>query len=198
MSLLNDLFPRPGELRNRDADAILAALRMALASGAADGLPDWAPPLADRMRQAEAKIAAGEPVKRMAELIALAQFGAGSLGRAVAEASGSSAEAASCESLFVAELLAAVAAPASAVPHLVPPDAGSGDPAVAREAILGRAEQALASAATPATDAALSRFRKRRAAFCARRIARLRRGHPTGAPGVSDRAAVALSLAFGR
>jgi hypothetical protein len=198
MSFLTDLFPQPGELKRPEADAILFALRTALATGTADGLPGWALPLADRMRQAEAKIAAGEPVKRMAELIALAQFGAGSLGRAVAEASGSSAEAPACESLYVAEFLASVASPRSASPHLVPPDPGSGDPAAARAAILGRADQALASAAAPGTDPALSRFRKRRAAFCARRIARLRRGHPTGAPGLWDRAAVALSLAFGR
>lgn len=191
MSLLTDLFPRPGELRDRDADAALAALGVSLSAGTPEGLPGWAVPLAERMRQAEAKIAAGEPLKRTAELIALAQFGSGSLGRAVAEAFGAPADAAACESLLVAEFLASVAAGTGNNSGLVPPDA-------TRASILDRAEQALAAATASAPHPATVRFRRRRAAFCVRRIRRLRRGHPTGAPGLWDRLAVALSLALGR
>jgi hypothetical protein len=197
MSLLSDLFPQPGALRRPDADAVLAALRDALSSGPL-ALPDWAVPLAERMRQAEAKIAAGEPLKRTAELIALAQFGAGSLGRAIAGACGAPADAPACESLLVAEFLVSVAAPRSGVPALVPPDTAAGDPAAAWAALLDRAAQALAAAEVPGADPGLRRFRRRRAAYCARRIARLRLGHPTGAPGLRDRIAVALALLLGR
>lgn len=203
--MISDLFPRPGELRDRHADAAVAALAAAVSQDAAGPVDPRLVPYVERIRQAEQKIAAGLPVKRIAELMALLQFGAGSAGRAVADACGASEAVGACEAQFIADGLVSIVARSPDMPHIVPDDlrrrhAGDGDANDALDAalrdLLGRAAAALPAPAASG-HRGLDLFLARRAALCARRIARLRRRGPRSGRGeltAVDRAFVRLRL----
>ena len=86
MNLLTDLFPPADEFSDRHVNAALSAVRLALASGDRSDLTVEQRGLVDRMDQASTKIASGTDLSRISELMSLAQFGAGSIGLAVADA----------------------------------------------------------------------------------------------------------------
>lgn len=122
MNLLTDLFPPADEFSDRHVNAALSAVRLALASGDRSDLTVEQRGLVDRMDQASTKIASGTDLSRISELMSLAQFGAGSIGLAVADACRDDRARQACEALFVARFLIVAILEAGAYANLIPGD----------------------------------------------------------------------------
>lgn len=197
MNLILDLLPPAGSLDDETADAMVARAAAALESGETADLPEKAATAIDRMRQAADKIASGERLRRLGELITLAQFGAGSAALLVSDACGDAGAARRCEGCFIGYFLTDVVARAKTHSHLIPAEldrtAGS---APDYEALFQRANDAMQ---TPGqvSHRGLGRFLARRSATTRRHISRLRRygpDSPRAAVTAVDRWLVSLSL----
>lgn len=133
MDLVADLFPPDKALSDPAAGATLAALRTALAAGDLSALDAGQQALAERIGQATQKIASGTEIKRVSELMTLAQFGPGSIGAALAQAYDDEPSAPAAEALFVARFLVETVLVAAHAPALLPGD-------LLKEHHLGRAD----------------------------------------------------------
>ncbi|MEX2453440.1 MAG: hypothetical protein WD470_01985 [Rhodospirillaceae bacterium] len=212
MTILEDLFPDPGELESEAVRTAMARLAAAASGGPEPTEPAELASCAGHVRQAGSKIAAGTALKRMSELLSLAQFGAAPVGRAIAIASRETGDVRALEALFTAEFLVAVVAGAPACPQLLPEDLRARHGAApgyrsgpemraVLDDLLDRAADVVARAAAETVSPTNAGFVRRRSALCARRISRLRRVDPAdGRTALSrfDRLAVRLRLAFSR
>lgn len=188
-----DLLPPPGSLGDADAEAAIAQAADAFAASGAPDLPEPVAGWIARMRQAADKIESGAQIRRTGELIALAQFGAGSTGLLVGDACRDPGAAPRCEGCFIGHFLVDVAKRANEMPTLMPPD-------VAPQELFRRAEEAMRTPG-PVTHPGLRRHLARRNALAARQIARLRRfpaGHRRAALTALDRLAVRIALLLRR
>ena len=192
MKPLQTLFPARGALSDEAADrAIAAAVRAFVADEPSAGaeLSGPAAGCVERMRQAASKIASGVPLRRMGELITLAQFAAAPVGTLVSDACRDPAAAARCEGCFTAFFLIDVAGNVDSAPQMLPADVSARD-------VLDRAAAALR---TPGhvEHKGLRRYLARRSARARRRIARLRKygpGHPKAELGRLDAFLIAIRL----
>jgi hypothetical protein len=122
MNLVTDLLPPTTELADTNAMIVLSALRRALETGDRSGLSQDQLSFAERIEQANAKIASGSGIARISELMTLAQFGAGSVGAAVAYAFDDPGAGPAMQSLFTSQFLTRVVMSAQEFPHLIPGD----------------------------------------------------------------------------
>ncbi|MFT7571206.1 MAG: hypothetical protein ACI9JL_002245 [Paracoccaceae bacterium] len=122
MDLVADFFPPSNGLSDAAARAKLEALRAALDSGDVSALDDRQQAFAERIAQATQKIGSGTEIKRVSELMTLAQFGPASIGAAVAQACDDEPSQPVAEALFVARFLVEVVFAAARAPALLPDD----------------------------------------------------------------------------
>lgn len=122
MKLVTDLLPPAKGLADANAAIALSALRRALETGDRSGLSQDQLSFAERIDQANAKIASGTGIVRISELTTLAQFGAGSIGAAVADAFDDPGASAAMQSLYTSQFLTRVVLSARDFPHLIPGD----------------------------------------------------------------------------
>lgn len=122
MNLVTDLFPAADEFSDWHVNAALSAVRQALESGDRSNLTNEQRGLVERMDQASTKIASGAELSRISELMSLAQFGAGSIGLAVADACRDDRARQACEALFVTRFLIVAILGAGASANLIPGD----------------------------------------------------------------------------
>lgn len=122
MSLWSDLLSET--LRHADGDALTALQNLEVAA-LTGHLSDMSGPLlayAERIGQAEDKVAGGADIARMSELLTLAQFGAGSMGSAVAAIYECAEAETGLESLFVSKFLTEIVLRRETCPALFPQD----------------------------------------------------------------------------
>lgn len=122
MNAITNLLPTTKRLGNKRAQETLFDLRAALETGDVSRLPDGLRDQAARMAQATTKIAAGAEIARISELMTLAQFGAGSLGTAVADAFEDPGAAPAMEALFISRFLIETVFASKQRPYLLPGD----------------------------------------------------------------------------
>lgn len=122
MDLVTDLFPPANGLSDAAARASLAGLRAAHDSGNVSALDDRQQAFVERIGQANEKIRSATEIKRVSELMTLAQFGPASIGAAVAQACDDEASQPVAEALFVARFLVEVVFAAAHIPTLLPGD----------------------------------------------------------------------------
>lgn len=122
MKFATDLLTDSAGGRNSDAEISLSAFRQALETGDHAGLTVEQRELAGRIAQATAKIDSGAEIARLSELTTLAQFAAGSAGKAVANAFDDPAGAPVLEGLMTARFLTRIVLSANRHPHLIPDD----------------------------------------------------------------------------
>lgn len=122
MDLVTDLFPPNNALADTAASARVAALRAALNGGDVSALDARQKALAERIDQARQKIASGTEIKRVSELMTLAQFGPASIGVAFAQACDDAPSEPIAEALFVARFLVEVTFAGTHAPALLPGD----------------------------------------------------------------------------
>lgn len=181
MNPISDFLPPAGTFGDAEAEARLDAIRGRLCGNVAAALPSDLAPLAERMSQADEKMRGGGDIARMSELIALAQFGAGSAGRAVAAVLGAPDAAGAAESIYIGSFLADVAGSPDLRNRLLPADLRqSGD----ISPLLRRATESL-SPGGYGRHPLLRRHLRRTAVFARRRVAKLAKYGPD-----SDRAAL--------
>ena len=105
MSLWSDIL---GEaLRHADGEALIALqnLEVAALTGHLSGMSGPLLACAERIRQAEEKVAADAEMARLSELLTTAQFGAGSIGSAIAAIYECPEATPGLEALFVSKFL---------------------------------------------------------------------------------------------
>ncbi len=122
MNLIANLVPEPGALSDKAADARITALGTALSSGDYSVLDENLRPYAERIGQATRKTGSGAEIARISELMTLAQFGAASVGAAVARACNDAKAEPLAEALLVARFLVEVVFEAPRSPALLPGD----------------------------------------------------------------------------
>jgi hypothetical protein len=122
MDALTNLLPTTKRLGNKRAEEILSGFRTALETGDESRLPDGLRDQAVRIAQASEKIAAESEIALISELMTLAQFGAGSLGAAVADAFDDLGAAPALEALLISRFLIEVVFAAKQSPFLLPGD----------------------------------------------------------------------------
>lgn len=190
MNLVTDLLPPPATLKDRDAESALSGVVRALAAGDTSGLSAEQQSHVDHMMQAIAKIGSGSEIGRVSELLALAQFGAGSAGAVVADAFSDRGALPAIQSVMISRFLVSVVLNAQHYPHLVPGDMlrtrriergrlSWPDTAPVYRALLDRAHQAAASGTRDAISS--PRLRKlfdRQRALTFRQIAKLQDRNP--------------------
>ena len=122
MSLWSDLLSEA--LRHAKGDALIALqnLEVAAMTGHASGMSGTLLAYAERIMQAEEKAAAGANVARMSELLTMAQFGAGSIGGAIAAIYESPDTVPRLEALFVSRFLVEIVLQRESYPGLYPDD----------------------------------------------------------------------------
>ena len=185
MDPIADLLPPPGALADPKADAFIARLRQSFAARQPGEIEAAFSGWLERMAQAREKIEARTQIARPAELISLAQFGAGSAGRLAAIACEDEEAASVCERLFVGLFLVEIVGNPESLGFLVPrktsKDGAAGsaaaDSAPANEEILRRAAEALGPTAG-IRHRGLRRHLLRRAALARRRIRKIRKYGP--------------------
>ena len=104
------------------ADPTIDGFKAAVLSGAIDDLPGPLADLAGRIVQARQKIDDGQPIANLSDLFTTAQFGAGSIGGAIALILDEPEGAQFCEALCIARYLVAISIAAEDAPHLFPQD----------------------------------------------------------------------------
>lgn len=204
-----DLIPDPAELSQAASRDAMERLRRAVEDETAASPSDMEP-AASHIRQATEKMASGATLRRMSEFGALAQFGAAPVGKILAAAQGAPYASPAFEALFSAEFFAACVLSYGEQPGLIPADlrARHGIAPEARDAaalrpvfddLLDRAMETLQATRALPRKCPEQAFLKRRAAYCARLIRRLRRGDPSDVdpgPTLYDRIVVALVVAL--
>ncbi|MEE2997728.1 MAG: hypothetical protein VX700_11365 [Pseudomonadota bacterium] len=105
MSLWSDLLTEA--LRHASGDTLgsLQRLEVAVRTGTVTRLESNLHFCVQRVEQANKKIAAGADIARMSELLTLARYGAGSIGKGVGEIFGATKIAPELEAIFVAKFL---------------------------------------------------------------------------------------------
>ncbi|PPR11373.1 MAG: hypothetical protein CFH41_00955 [Alphaproteobacteria bacterium MarineAlpha11_Bin1] len=105
MSLWSDLLIEP--MRNANGDTLVAIQRfkIAVTTGEVSGLENIIVSSVNRIRQAEEKIVAGVEIKLIGELLTLAQYGAGSIGKSISTIVGIPKSASQLEAIFIAKFL---------------------------------------------------------------------------------------------
>ena len=104
------------------ADPAIEAFKAAVLSGAIDDLPAPLAGLAGRIVQARQKIDSGGPIANVSDLFTIAQFGAGSIGAAIALILDEPEGAQFCEAVCIARYLVATSIAAEDAPQLFPRD----------------------------------------------------------------------------
>jgi hypothetical protein len=104
------------------ADPTIEAFKAAVLSGAIDDLPRPLANLAGRVVQARKKIDSGQSIANVSELFTTAQFGAGSIGAAIAHILDEPEVAQFCEAVCIAKYLVATSIAAEGAHHLFPRD----------------------------------------------------------------------------
>ena len=122
MDLITDLLPTTKRLGNQRAQEILSELRAALETVDVSRLPDGLRNQAARIAQATEKIRTGSEIVRISELMTLAQFGAGSIGAAVADAFEDPGAVPAMEALQISRFLVEVVFASKQSPYLLPGD----------------------------------------------------------------------------
>lgn len=122
MNFVTDLLPPATGLADENAAIALSALHRALETGDISGLSEDQRSFVERIDQASAKIASGAGIARISELMTLAQFGAGSIGAAVADAFNDPGASPAMQNLFTSRFLTRVVLSAQEFPHLIPGD----------------------------------------------------------------------------
>lgn len=122
MSLWSDLLAEA--LRHAHGDALIALqnLEVAAMTGHVSGLSGPLLAYADRIKQAEEKVSTGTNLARMSELLTMAQFGAGSIGGAIAALYDSPDDGPGLEALFISKFLTEIVLRRDAYPGLYPED----------------------------------------------------------------------------
>ena len=122
MNRITDLLPTTKRLGDKRAQEILSELRAALETGDVSRLSDGLRNQAARIAQATEKIVAGSEIVRISELMTLAQFGAGSIGAAVADAFEDPGAMRAMEALQISRFLIEVVFASKENPYLFPAD----------------------------------------------------------------------------
>lgn len=122
MDFVTNIVPDPSGLGDRDAETAMTAFLNAVKKGDAAGLPPAQQEFANRISQANAKIASGVEIARTGELMTLAQFGAGSVGGAIADVLGDPNAGPAFENLMTARFLMETVLSGARHPQLFPAD----------------------------------------------------------------------------
>lgn len=122
MSLMSDLLSKAQLRAQGDALHALQELEATALGGHISGMNDKLLDYAERLRQAEEKVASGAEIMRISELLILAQFGAGSIGSAIAAIYRSPSSATGLEALYVSRFLTELVVRRREYPALIPAD----------------------------------------------------------------------------
>ena len=122
MSLMSELLVKAQLHAKGDALHALQELEAAALSCHISGMNDKLLDYAERLRQAEEKVASGAEIMRISELLTLAQFGAGSIGSAIAAIYRSPSSATGLEALYVSRFLTELVVRRREYPALIPAD----------------------------------------------------------------------------
>lgn len=122
MSLWSDLLSEAQRHARGDALSALHRLEVAVMTGQTNGLDAPLLDCAERIGQAEQKVASGSEIVRMSELVTLSQFGAGSIGTAIAGIYDAPDAARTLEAMFVSKFLTELMLQRRAYPNLFPSD----------------------------------------------------------------------------
>ncbi|MGB0632387.1 MAG: hypothetical protein ACPGRZ_16985 [Alphaproteobacteria bacterium] len=122
MSLWSDLLLEAQRHAHGEALDALQRLQVAALTGQVSGMTGTLLDCAERIGQAEEKVSSGAEIARMSELLTLAQFGAGSIGSAVAAIYNAPESAPGLEALFVSKFLTELVLQRRTYPALFPAD----------------------------------------------------------------------------
>ncbi|GEM_PF-3221663 len=122
MSLMSDLLAKAQLHAKGDALHALQELEATALSDHISGMNDKLLDYAERLRQAEEKVASGAEIMRISELLTLAQFGAGSIGSAIAAIYRLPSSATGLEALYVSKFLTELVVRRREYPALIPAD----------------------------------------------------------------------------
>ena len=122
MSLIADLLAKAQLHAKGDALQVLQKLEVTVLSGHVSGMNDTLLNYAERLTQAEEKVVSGAEIMRISELLTLAQFGAGSIGSAIAAIYRSPSSATGLEALYVSRFLTELVVRRREYPALIPED----------------------------------------------------------------------------
>ena len=122
MSLISDLLAKAQLHAKGDALQVLQKLEVTVLSGHVSGMNDTLLNYAERLTQAEEKVVSGAEIMRISELLTLAQFGAASIGSAIAAIYRSPSSATGLEALYVSRFLTEVVVRRREYPALIPAD----------------------------------------------------------------------------
>ena len=122
MSLMSDLLAKAQLHAKGDALHALQEFEATANSGHVLGMNDKLLDYAERLRQAEEKVASGAEIMRISELLTLAQFGAGSIGSAIAAIYRAPSSATGLEALYVSRFLTELVVRRRDYPALIPAD----------------------------------------------------------------------------
>ena len=122
MSLISDLLAKAQLHAKGDALQVLQKLEVTVLSGHVSGMNDTLLNYAERLTQAEEKVVSGAEIMRISELLTLAQFGAGSIGSAIAAIYRSPSSATGLEALYVSRFLTELVVRRREYPALIPAD----------------------------------------------------------------------------
>lgn len=209
MTFIADLLPAPGLLSDDRADAVLAAVAVAIRDSEA-APPEPYGSMVARVRQAAEKIESGENVQRLSELMTLSQFGGVTLGTIAAEACEAPTLRSAAEARFAAAFLVASVLRMPSLPHLMPQDlldrhgvgrgdAGEPEAQPVYDDVLGRVSEASQrGAVTDNAHPGLRKFIDRQRRTTRRQMAKIRKSGPASAAlGPFDRFGVATEAFLG-
>ncbi|HCH57233.1 MAG TPA: hypothetical protein DEV64_09105 [Rhodospirillaceae bacterium] len=119
---MSDLLAKAQLHAKGDALHALQELEATALSDHISGMNDKLLDYAERLRQAEEKVASGAEIMRISELLTLAQFGAGSIGSAIAAIYRLPSSATGLEALYVSKFLTELVVRRREYPALIPAD----------------------------------------------------------------------------
>ncbi|MEC7491108.1 MAG: hypothetical protein VYA17_16140 [Pseudomonadota bacterium] len=122
MAFFIDLIPETGTFSDPSIEKSMSLFYSAIKSDTQTNLDERLQKLVMRIKHADAKIQSGKRIRRFSEVLSLGQFGAGSIGLAIAEIFETKSASPICEALFISRFITQTAINADRYPNLIPED----------------------------------------------------------------------------